>query len=149
MTKTVTASLGMEPGSLATDVLVRHHRFGVDEAPPRYDSTDAHPDPYDYILAGLAACTLISIRLAAEAKSYPLERAEVDVTFERCPPAEPGGQPDRITRIITLHGDGLTDLHRLRLIRAADCAGYKSITTGIPIETRAADEGRWGTLSDT
>ncbi len=43
--KTVRASLGMEPGTLATDVVVRHHRFGVDEAPPRYDSTDAHPDP--------------------------------------------------------------------------------------------------------
>ena len=139
MTKTVTASLGMEPGSLATDVAVRHHRFGVDEAPPRYDSTDAHPDPYDYILAGLAACTLISIRLSAEAKGYPLVRAEVDVTFERCAPEETGGRPDRITRIIKLHGDELTDLDRLKLIRAADCAGYKSISTGIPITTRAAD----------
>ena len=139
MAKTITASLGMEPGSLATDVSVRHHRFGVDEAPPRYDSTDAHPDPYDYILAGLAACTLISIRLSAEAKGYPLERAEVDVTFERCPPVQPGGQPDRITRTITLHGDELTDLERLKLTGAADCAAHKSITTGIPIETRAAE----------
>lgn len=138
MAKTVSASLGMEPGSLVTDVAVRHHRFAVDEAPPRYDSSDAHPDPYDYILAGLAACTLISIRLSAEAKGYPLARAEVDVTFERCPPAEPGGQPDRITRTITLHGPELTETERLKLVRAADCAGYKSIMTGIPIETRAA-----------
>ena len=138
MVKTVSASLGMEPGTLATDVTVRHHRFAVDEAPPRYDSTDAHPDPYDYILAGLAACTLISVRLSAEAKGYPLERAEVDVTFERCPPAEPGGLPDRITRTITLHGSELTELERVNLVRAANCAGYKSIMTGIPIETRTA-----------
>ncbi len=137
--KTVTASLGMEPGTLATDVAVRHHRFGVDEAPPRYDSTDAHPDPYDYILAGLAACTLISVRLSAEAKGFPLERADVAVTFERCPPEEEGGQPDHITRTITLHGDELSDLERLKLIRAANCAGYKSIVTGIPVTTRAAD----------
>ena len=137
--KTVTASLGMEPGTLVTDVAVRGHRFGVDEAPPRYDSTDAHPDPYDYILAAIAACTLISIRLSAEAKSFPLERAEVSVTFERCPPEEPGGQPDRITRRVTLHGDGLTEPQRLKLIRAANCAAYKSITTGIPITTEVAD----------
>lgn len=129
----------MDPGTLATEVAVRGHRFGVDEAPPRYDSTDAHPDPYDYILAGLAACTLISIRLSAEAKGFPLERAEVAVTFERCPPAEEGGQPDRISRTITLHGDKLTDLERLKLMRAADCAGYKSISSGIPITTRAAE----------
>jgi len=138
MVKTVSASLGMEPGSLETQLAVRHHRFAADEAPPAYDSADAHPDPYDYILAGVAACTLISIRLSAEAKGYPLERAEVDVTFERCPPAEPDGQPDRIKRAITLHGD-LSDLERLKLLRAARCAAHKSITTGIPITTVAAE----------
>ena len=134
--KTVCASLGMEPGSLATDVAVRDHRFAVDEAPPRYDSQDEHPDPYDYILAGLAACTAISIRLSAEAKGFPLERVDVDVTFERCPPMKPGGQPDRITRVITLHGTALTEQERLKLMRAGNCAGYKSITDGIPVETR-------------
>jgi putative redox protein len=133
--KTVTASLGMEPGSLATDVAVRQHRFRVDEAPPRYDSLDEAPDPYDYILAGLAACTLISIRLSAEAKGYPLERAEVEVTFERRAPEEPGGQPDHIARTITLYGGDLTEAQRRSLVRAAECAAYKSLTTGIPVET--------------
>ena len=135
--KSVIASLGMEPGTLQTDVRVRHHRFSVDEAPPAYDSTDAHPDPYDYILAGVAACTLISIRLSAEAKSLPLEHADVEVAFERRPPEENGGQADHITRTITLHGD-LTDLERLKLIRAANCAAYKSLVSGIPITTRSA-----------
>ena len=87
----------------------------------------------------MAACTLISIRLSAEARGYPLERAEVAVTFERSPPPEPGGRPDRITRAITLHGDELTELERSKLIRAADCAACKSISSGIPIDTRAAE----------
>ena len=139
MVKAVSAELRMQPGSLEVRLAVRHHRFAADEAPPKYDSTDAHPDPYDYILAGVAACTLISIRLSAEAKGYPLERAEVEVTFERCPPIEPGGQPDRITRTITLHGDDMTELERLKLMRAANCAAYKSVTAGIPIETKAAE----------
>lgn len=139
MAKTVSAELGTQPGSLEVQLAVRHHRFAADEAPPRYDSADAHPDPDDYILAGVAACTLISIRLSAEAKGYPLERAEVDVTFERCPPVESGGQPDRITRTITLHGDDMTELERLKLMRAANCPASMSVTAGIPIETRAAE----------
>ena len=135
--KTVSASLDMTEGSLATDIAVRHHRFAADEAPPAYNSTDAYPDPYDYILAGVAACTLISIRLSAEAKDYPLVRAEVDVTFERCPPVVEGGQADRITRTITLHGD-LTDEQHLKLMRAANCAAARSIGNGIPIATHSA-----------
>ena len=44
---------------------------------------------------------------------------------------EASGDLKRVTDLI--------DLDRLKLIRAADCAGYKSISTGIPITTRAAD----------
>ena len=135
--KTVTASLDMTEGSLATEVQVRHHRFAADEAPPAYNSTDEHPDPYDYILAGVAACTVISIRLSAEAKGYPLERADVAVTFERRPPAVEGGQANHITRTITLHGD-LSDSEREKLGGAANCAAYNSIINGIPITTETA-----------
>ena len=135
--KTVTASLDMTEGSLATDLQVRHHRFAADEAPPAYNSTDEHPDPYDYILAGIAACTVISIRLSAEAKGYPLTRAEVSVAFERRPAVVEGGQADHITRTITLHGD-LSESERVKLMRAANCAAYKSIINGIPITTESA-----------
>jgi uncharacterized OsmC-like protein len=134
--KTVNASLGMTEGSLATDIRVRRHVFAADEAPPEYDSTDAHPDPYDYILAGVAACTLISIRLSAEAKGYPLERADVQVAFRRQPPEVEGGQADRITRTITLHGDLSAEEH-LKLIRAANCAAYRNIVNGMPIITES------------
>ncbi len=86
------------------------------------------------ILAGVAACTLISIRLSAEAKGYPLERADVEVAFRRQPPEVEGGQADQITRTITLHGD-LSDQEYLKLIRAANCAAYRNIVNGIPIIT--------------
>jgi len=134
--KTVTASLDMTEGSLTTDIQARHHRFASDEAPPAYNSRDEHPDPYDYILAGIAACTVISIRLSAEAKGYPLVRAEVSVAFERRRAAVRGGQADHITRTITLRGD-LSDGERLKLMRAANCAAYKSIINGIPITTES------------
>ncbi len=132
--KTLTASLGMQPGTLETTVNVRHHTFGCDEAPPRYNSSDAFPDPYDYILAGLASCSAISIRLSAEAKGMQLERVEVLVGFERRKPEEPDGRADHITRTIALHGH-LSDVDRLKLMRAADCAAYRSITSGIPVTT--------------
>ena len=136
--KTVTASLDMTEGSLTTEIQARQHRFAADEAPPAYNSTDEHPDPYDYILAGVAACTVISIRLSAEAKGYPLTQADVSVAFERRPATVEGGQADHITRTITLHGD-LSDSERVKLLRAANCAAYKSITNGIPITTESAN----------
>ena len=43
--KTLTASIGMDTGILETTINARHHRFSSAEAPPTYDSTDAHPDP--------------------------------------------------------------------------------------------------------
>ena len=133
--ETVTASLGMERSTLATTVTARWHTFGCDEAPPRSDSTDA---PYDFVLAGLAACTtLITIRLSAEAKGIPLEGADVRVVLERCLPQGDGGQADRITRTITLRSD-LSEADRTRLIRAADCEAYRSISNGIPITTESA-----------
>jgi len=134
--KTVTASLDMTEGSLMTEIQARHHRFAADEAPPAYNSTDEHPDPYDYILAGVAACTVISIRLSAEAKGYPLKQADVSVAFERRPATTEGRQADHITRRITLYGD-LSNSERLKLIRAANCAAYKSIINGIPITTES------------
>lgn len=138
--KTVTATIGMDEGSLATTVNARTHTFGCDEAPPLYDSTDAHPDPYDYILAGLASCTLISIRLSAEAKGIPLEGADVRVVFARCAPEGEGHQADRIMRTITLRGD-LSDADRTKLMGAANGAAYQSITSGIPVTTEPATPG--------
>lgn len=135
--KAFTASIGVDAGTLETKISARHHRFSSDEAPPKYDSADAHPDPYDYILAGLAACTLISIRLSAEAKQYPLERAEVEVSFKRRSPAAEGGQADHISRSIALYCD-LSDRQRLSLMRAGNCAAYKNTATGMPITTEAA-----------
>ncbi len=46
---------------------------------------------------------------------------------------------DRATRIIRPHGDQLTELERLELVGAAEGAGCRSITTGIPATTHAAE----------
>ena len=64
--KAVTASLGMEAGSLETRTSARRQRPSCDEAPPRHESADTHPNPYDYILAGLAACTLVPVWLSTD-----------------------------------------------------------------------------------
>ena len=92
------------------------------------------PRPLDDILAGLAAYTLISIRLSAEARQYPLERCEGEVSFERCALTVQGGRADHITRRIALNGD-LSEVQRQNLMRAAGCAAYGSIANGMPITT--------------
>ncbi len=58
--KTLTATVG--PDSIVTTLNVRDHTFTCDET-PYYGGEDTAPDPYDYIMAGLASCTAITLRM--------------------------------------------------------------------------------------
>ncbi|MBL6851943.1 MAG: OsmC family protein, partial [Alphaproteobacteria bacterium] len=48
-----------------------HHDLIADEG-PHEGGADAGPTPFGYVLAGLAACTTITLRMYAERKNWPL-----------------------------------------------------------------------------
>jgi uncharacterized OsmC-like protein/pimeloyl-ACP methyl ester carboxylesterase len=130
-------------GRFEQEVVVGAHRFVADE-PVEVGGFNAGPGPYDLVLAGLGACTAMTLRLYAERKSLPLERVTVRLRHEKihavdCEACETKeGMIDRIDRAITLAGK-LDDEQRARLLEIADkCPVHRTLTSEIEIRTSEA-----------
>jgi putative redox protein len=125
-------------------VSVGPHRMLADE-PVAAGGEDTGPGPYDFVLAGLGACTSMTMRLYADRKSLPLERVTVTLRHSRihaedCAECETkAGMLDQIDRIIAMEGD-LDAEQRARLMDIADkCPVHRTLTSEVRIVTRPAD----------
>ena len=123
-----TAHIGRD--TYRTEIEVSGHKLVADE-PPALGGANAGPAPYDLILAGLGACTAITLRMYADRKDWPLESLDVGLRTVR------GEQGLRIERTLTIVG--LDDEQRARL---ADIAERTPVTLtlkdGLPIHTTLA-----------
>jgi putative redox protein len=61
-----------------TSLNVGGHALVGDE-PERNGGHDAGPAPYDFLLAGLGACTAITLRMYADRKQWPMEAVDVSL----------------------------------------------------------------------
>jgi len=125
-------------------VSIGPHRLLADE-PHSAGGDDSGPGPYDFLLAGLGACKSMTMRLYAERKSFPLERATVTLNHskihaEDCAECETkAGMLDQIDVAIGLEGPLDAD-QRKRILEIADkCPVHRTLTSEIRIVTRAAD----------
>jgi putative redox protein len=127
-------------GRFQQEVTVGPHRFLADE-PVDVGGLDSGPGPYDLVLAGLGACTAMTLRLYAERKALPLEGVTVELSHakihaadcESCETKE--GMIDRIVRVIALAGRLDADQRR-RLMEIADkCPVHRTLTSEIDIRT--------------
>jgi putative redox protein len=127
-------------GKFQQEILSGPHRFLADE-PARLGGLDSGPGPYDLVLAGLGACTAMTLRLYAERKQLPLDRVTVRLSHgkihaEDCENCETKtGMIDRIERAIALEGELDADA-RQRLMEIADrCPVHRTLTSEIDIRT--------------
>lgn len=124
-------------------IAVGPHRLVADE-PVAAGGQDSGPGPYDFLLAGLGACTSMTMRLYADRKSLPLDRVTVTLKHSKihardCEECETrDGMLDQIDRVIAMDG-ALDAEQRKRLMEIADkCPVHRTLTSEIRIVTKEA-----------
>ena len=127
-------------GMFQQEIMSGPHRFLADE-PVKVGGQDSGPGPYDLLLAGLGACTSMTLRLYAERKHLDLDRVTVRLIHDKihaedCAECETkAGTIDRIDRRITLEGKLSADEHK-RLMEIADkCPVHRTLKSEIDIRT--------------
>ena len=105
-------------------IYTEHHQLVADE-PLSYGGANLGPNPYEYLLASLGACTSMTVRMYANHKALDQTNAEVILNHSRihcedCQDCEcEDGFVDKIERLTKLEGD-LTEAQRQRLTEIAD-----------------------------
>jgi putative redox protein len=128
----------------STNVQVRvksgRHEIIADE--PLDIGDDAGPDPYGLLLSSLAACTIMTVKMYANRKNWPLEDVELSLSTKKvhakdCEDCEsdPNARVDIIERQISFKGDLSPDqIDRLTDI-ASKCPVHRTLTSETVIRT--------------
>ncbi len=127
-------------GRFLQEVTLGKHHLLADE-PTSVGGFDAGPGPYDLLLAGLGACTSMTVRMYAEHRKIPLAGVSVTLSHDRihaedCSDCETrSGRIDRIQRRVALQGE-LDAATRRKLLEIADkCPLHRTLTHELVIET--------------
>ena len=112
----------------ATAIATGQHKLMADEG-PELGGKDAGPAPYDLLTSALAACTVITLRMYAERKQWPVTAVHADVQYVR------QGDKQHIDRVLTIEGKVDDD----QIKRMADIAERTPVTLtlkgGLEIKT--------------
>ncbi len=129
-------------GKFANTVSIgARHSLTADE-PASYGGTDTGPTPYDLLLSALGACKTMTMRMYADHKEFPMDRAIVTLRHgkihaEDCEECETkGGRIDRIETEIEIIGDMDDETRRKIAAIAEKCPVHKSLKSEVMIESR-------------
>jgi putative redox protein len=120
------------------------HSWLADE-PEKVGGDNRGPDPYSHLLAALGACTVMTLRMYANRKKWPLEDSIVTLQHSRehaedCEDCDDKkAKIDVISRQIKIIGDDLDDQQKARLMEIADrCPVHRTLENKIEVRTEGA-----------
>jgi putative redox protein len=113
-----------------TDIRAGHHDLIADE-PASAGGADAGASPFGLVLAGLGACTAITLRMYAERKGWELKSLTVAMTCYR---------EDKVIKIDrTIAIEGVDPDQRTRMAEIAEKTPVTlALKAGMPIATTVA-----------
>jgi len=123
-----------------TEILAGLHRLVADE-PVAAGGGDSGPNPYSFLLAALGACKVITMRMYADRKGWPLRGSQVELAHSRihakdcedC--ASKQGRVDRIDVALSLEGS-LSEEQSRRLLEISErCPVHRTLKNEMSIRT--------------
>ncbi|WP_456442123.1 bifunctional alpha/beta hydrolase/OsmC family protein [Psychroserpens sp.] len=132
--------LNLVEDNFTTSIQTKNHSMIADE-PTSFGGDDFGPSPYEYLNAGLVACTAMTLKLYAQRKQWDLQEVFVYVTHSRKHSDDLGieiNKPtylDHISKKLKFVGDlNSTQKERLKEI-ASRCPVHKTIASEVVFET--------------
>jgi uncharacterized OsmC-like protein/alpha/beta superfamily hydrolase len=123
-----------------TEIMANGLAMIADE-PISVGGTNMGPTPYDYLVAGLGACTAMTLRMYADRKKWPLEEVVVSLSHQKihaedCQACDTDQtMVDRIEREVELTG-ALSTSQLKRLMEIADrCPVHRTLESKVSIQT--------------
>lgn len=130
-----------------TEIIANGHRLMADE-PIAAGGADTGPNPYDYLVAALGACTGMTLRMYADQKEWPLDAVVVrlkhrKIHAQECRECETqSGKLDSIEREIEIEGP-LDVSQCQRLLEIADrCPVHRTLHSEIVVRTTLKERGQ-------
>ncbi|MBS0470084.1 MAG: OsmC family protein [Proteobacteria bacterium] len=114
------ANVKLAEARYAVNIRTGHHDLIGDE-PVSGGGADAGPSPFGFVLAGLGACTAITLRMYAERKGWTITALTVGLEYFR------DDDKFRVERVLHIEG-ALDEMQRARL---ADIAERTPVTLAI------------------
>ncbi|MCB0534223.1 MAG: OsmC family protein [Saprospiraceae bacterium] len=134
MAYTLTGSIGLD--HYRATLQTKQHTWHADE-PSNNGGQDSAPTPGQLVLGALAACKVITTRMYADRKGWPVGKILVELEMI----VDNGVRPTQTQINCRLHAEGdLDDSQQQRLVDIADkCPTHRLLTGDIAVESKWHD----------
>lgn len=124
-----------------TTLTAGKHELIADEPEHVEGGTDLGPDPYDYLLMGLGACTVMTLKMYANRKGWPLEDVYLELRHDKrhdedcinCD--EPTSKIDTIEKELIIKGDLTQEQLDKLLDISKKCPVHRTLESDISINS--------------